>query len=130
MRKPNLYLCALAIVATLTSCSRASGANYEGNLDTVKCDLIAGWAWDANEANKQVSVSIFDGDTLLATVRADGVRPDLKAAGKGEGNHAFVLQVPASIKDGKSHSIRAKIGESGANFELAGSPRALQCPGQ
>lgn len=128
MRKLNPYLCALAGAAVLTSCSRPSGPNYEGNLDTAKCDIIAGWVWDSNDSNKQVSVSIFDGDTLLASVRADGLRPDLKAAGKGDGNHAFVLPVPGSIKDGRPHSIRAKIGEGGSNWELAGSPQVIQCP--
>ena len=128
MRKLNSYLCALAIAALLTCCSRRSGPNYVGNLDIAKCDTIAGWAWDAEDAYNEVSVSIFDGDTLLASVRADGVRPDLKVAGKGDGNHAFVLPVPASIKDGRSHSIRAKIGEGGSNWELAGSPQVIQCP--
>jgi hypothetical protein len=125
MRKLNPYLCALA--ALLTCCSRSSGPSYEGNLDTVNCDIIAGWVWDANEANKQLSVTISDGDTLLASVRADGLRPDLRAAGKGDGSHAFVLPAPGSIKDGRSHSIRARIAEGGSNWELAGSHRVIQC---
>ena len=127
--KLNLLLCGLTMTVMLSSCSRPSAPNYDGQLDTVNCDVIAGWAWNANDANKQVSINIYDGETVIASVRADALRPDLKTAGKGDGNHAFALSPPASVKDGQPHSIRAKIGEAGSTQELIGSPKKLNCPG-
>ena len=126
MKKLNLCL-GSALAVMLTCCSQPSGPNYEGNLDSAKCDVIAGWVWDANEADKALSVTIYDGETILGSVKAEGFRPDLKAAQKGNGNHGFFLATPASIKDGRPHTIRAKIAEGGSNWELAGSGQALTC---
>jgi hypothetical protein len=130
MVKLNLCLCGLAIAATLTCCSRPGAPNYDGQLDTVNCDVIAGWAWDANDANRQIAVNIFDGDSLIGSVKAEELRTDLKAAGKGDGNHSFALPAPVSLKDGRPHSIHAKIGESGSNWELIRSPQEINCPRQ
>jgi hypothetical protein len=127
--KLNLFLCGLAINVMLSSCSRPSAPNYDGQLDTVNCDHIAGWAWDSKDANKHVLVDIYDGDAVIASVRADAFRPDLKAAQKGDGNYAFAVPVPASLKDGRPHTIRAKIAEGGANWELIRSGQAVTCPG-
>ena len=128
MGKLNRFLCGLAVTATLISCSRPSSPNYEGQIDSAACDVIAGWVWDANEPNRKVLVTIFDGDAMIASVRADAFRPDLQAAHKGDGNHAFALPPPASLKDGRSHSIRARIEEGATKWELIRSPQALQCP--
>jgi hypothetical protein len=54
---------------------------------------------------------------------ADG--PDLKAAGKADGAHAFVLDLPTKLKDGRTHSIAAKTDDS--KFELPNSPQLLIC---
>jgi hypothetical protein len=128
MIKLTLRLGGLAIVAILANCTHPAAPNYDGTLDTVNCDVIAGWAWNANDANKQISVNIFDGDSLIGTVKAEGLRPDLKAAGKGDGNHAFALPAPVSLKDGRTHSIHAKIGEAGSSWEVIGSPKEINCP--
>ena len=127
LTKMNLFLCCLAVTVMLSSCSQPSAPNYDGQLDTVNCDVIAGWAWDTNDADKKVSVKIFDGETVIASVQADAFRPDLKAAKKGDGNHAFAVAIPASVKDGRPHSIRAKIGEAGSSWELVRSPQELNC---
>jgi hypothetical protein len=125
----NLLLCGLALTLLLSSCGQPSAPSYDGQLDAVNCDVIAGWAWDANDANKKVMVNIYDGEAVIASVRAEAFRPDLKAAQKGDGNHAFAVPVPASMKDGKPHSIRARIGESGSTWELVRSPQEANCPG-
>jgi hypothetical protein len=127
MTKFILRSCGLAIAAILANCTHPAAPNYDGTLDTVNCDVIAGWAWDANNTNTQVAVNIFDGDSPLGSVKADAFRPDLKAAQKGDGNHAFAFAVPTSVKDGRPHSIRAKIGEAGSNWELIGSPKEINC---
>lgn len=127
--KLNLFLCGLAITVMFSSCSRPGAPNYDGQLDAVNCDHIAGWAWDSNDEDKHVMVNIYDGDAVIASVRADAFRPDLKAAQKGDGNHAFAFSVPASLKDGRPHVIRAKIGEPGSNLELGRSPQEINCPG-
>jgi hypothetical protein len=97
-----------------------------GYLDVVSDEWIAGWAWDSSQPDAQIKVDIFNGDKKLTTVVADQFRQDLLDTKVGDGKHAFTYAVPDSLKDGKSHAIRAKI--SGTNQELGGSSKPLKAP--
>jgi hypothetical protein len=107
----------------------ASGANplYEGYHDTADCTSITGWAWDANQPNTPISVQIYDGTNLLATVPADQYRPDLETAGKGNGVHGFTFTTPSSLKDGLLHTIYVKY--AGTTTNLFSTPRPITCSG-
>jgi hypothetical protein len=94
--------------------------SFDGHLELVNRNEIAGWAWDSSRPKKPVDVEIYDGDTPLKTVPASQFRQDLLEAKIGDGTHGFVWSTPASLKDGKPHSVRAKV--SGSKFELHGSP--------
>jgi hypothetical protein len=93
---------------------------FEGTLDFVGKHRIEGWAWDPKRPNTPVQVDLYDGDTKLATIEADRFRKDVASAKKGDGKHAFYLFPPASLNDGKAHTIRAKI--AGTSVELKKSP--------
>jgi hypothetical protein len=95
-----------------------------GSLDGVSAEGIAGWAWDSSQPDTPIKVDIFDGDKKVTTVTADEFRQDLLDAKIGNGKHGFTYAIPDSLKDGKSHSIQAKI--SGTNQELDGSPKPLK----
>ena len=102
----------------------APSPTLEGNLDLASATEIAGWAWDSKQSDSIISVDIYDGDAKIATVPADQFREDLLKSRKGNGKHSFSLPTPASLKDGKSHKIRAKV--SGTNQELNDSPKVLK----
>jgi hypothetical protein len=87
--------------------------------------VISGWAWNASAPNGQIKIRILEDGRLLMTLTADRPRPDLSAAGKGNGVHAFALDLPAALKDGRSHSIAAKADDS--EFELPNSPQHVTC---
>ena len=72
-----------------------------------------------------LSVDIFDGSTLLATLVAGTFRADLRDAGKGNGNHSFTFTPPAQVKDGQPHQISIRI--AGTNIGLNGTPMPLTC---
>lgn len=109
------------VVLTSTG-SASSFANFEGYLDSVACDRIYGWAWDRDQPNSAISVVIWDGTNLLATIPANEFRSDLP----GNKSHAFNYTTPNSLKDGRTHSIRVTI--SGFNnIELTNSPKSLTC---
>ena len=99
----------------------ANPATVQGHLDAVNAQFIMGWALDTTKPTNPVSVDVFDGDTLLASVAARDFRKDLLAAGKGDGNHAFRVPVPDKLKDGKPHAIHAKC----AGVVLHGSPKTF-----
>jgi hypothetical protein len=102
-----------------------SSARYEGNLERADCDTISGWAWNAVTPEAVIGVQIFGDGQLLTTLTAEGPRPDLLAAGKGNGAHAFAWKLPALPKDGRAHSIGVRAG--GSDYQLANSPRLVTC---
>jgi hypothetical protein len=100
---------------------------YIGVLEQANEEEIAGWARDRNQPNSAVQVNIYDGETLLATLPADGFRQDLLDQGMGDGRHGFSYPTPASLKDSRSHTIRVKM--AGNNAELFASPKTIVLPG-
>jgi hypothetical protein len=115
----------LRVPGNLRQAEPSAPAHYEGRLEYAGCDVISGWAWNALAPNGPIGVRILNDGNPLMTLTADRPRPDLKAAGKGDGAHAFVADLPAILKDGRSHSIAAKTGNS--EFELPNSPQHVTC---
>ena len=99
---------------------------YTGYVDTVTCQSISGWAADRTRLNQSITVSIYDGATLLATISANQSRADVGALLGDNGSHGFSYAVPASLLDGKAHNIHV-VYENNAALDLAGSPKALTC---
>lgn len=98
---------------------------FDGFHDTANCNVISGWAWDANQPNTPINVDIYSDEVFLATVPADIFRQDLFDAGKGNGNHGFSFVTPESLKDEQPHSIRVRFGNSG--LTLFNSPKTINC---
>lgn len=103
----------------------ASSCAFGGNHDVANCNTISGWAWDPDFPNTPMSVDIFDGSTLIATVPANLFRADLQAAGKGNGVHGFSWTVPLSLKNNQPHSITVKY--NGSETKLSNSPKTITC---
>jgi hypothetical protein len=72
-------------------------------------------------------VDLYDGETFLTTFAADLFRKDLLEAGVGNGNHGFFFPTPASLKDGRPHTVRALI--AGTKTELRSSPKTVTLTG-
>ena len=105
--------------------ARRNFVRNEGYLDRVTCDRIDGWAWNSGRPNDPVDVDIYDGSTRLATATANQYHSDLVAAGKGNGSHGFSYALPASLKDGRAHTIKLMI--AGTSFALVGSGASITC---
>jgi uncharacterized protein GlcG (DUF336 family) len=103
-----------------------------GSLDTVNCGMISGQAWDRGQLQHVVSVEIYDGAQLLATVPANQLRKAPLSIDPGGGNqlpdrggnyHGFSYPLPESIKDGISHLITVRF--AGTGTSLVGSPKTI-----
>jgi hypothetical protein len=99
--------------------------NYQGTFDSIDCQSMAGWAWDASQPNSPISVDIYDGAQKIATVRANQFRQDLLNAGIGNGQHGFTFPIPTSLRNYYSHWITVKY--SGLAEQLANNPRIISC---
>jgi hypothetical protein len=104
----------------------------KGHLDEASCGQIAGWAQDRNTADHIVTVRIgFDGEqasNARIQVHADQSRADL-CAPLGSCNHAFKVDVPMSLRDYATHSVRVYAVDTGNGkaFEITGSPTSFAC---
>lgn len=86
----------------------------KGVLDTADCNTISGWTCDPDDFNNSIDVHIYDGvagvGKVVANGKANKERSDLKTAQNtcnGTTTHGFEFATPASLKDGKEHTIYA-----------------------
>ncbi|HUK89930.1 MAG TPA: PKD domain-containing protein, partial [Blastocatellia bacterium] len=101
--------------------------NYVGYLDHAGCDFLSGWAADRNRLNTVITVSIYDGTTLIATVPANLSRPDVGKSLGDNGLHGFSVPTPAALVTHSAHLVHVKF-ETGPTADLHNSPASLTCP--
>ncbi len=79
----------------------------QGHIDGIGPDgWLEGWAADLAPPHRPVEIRVLDGERLLGIGSADRPRPDVKAAGFGNGFSGFSLAMPEDVFDGKPHKIR------------------------
>jgi hypothetical protein len=113
----------VADIAQLLPITDAVPALYEGSVDQIREGIIAGWARDVHRPDIPLTIELLDGGQVIARVRADEFRDDLRAAGKGNGHHGYQLPMPIRLLDGQGHTLRVRI--AGSKFELPRSPIAF-----
>ncbi|MBP2294274.1 GNAT family N-acetyltransferase [Azospirillum rugosum] len=101
----------------------------EGFLDAVG-PVVAGWAWLPSDPGRRLRVEIlFGGSSMREAMRvetrieapADRHRPDLEAAGKGDGRCGFVVPVPDALA-GREHAVDVRLPDF-PEARLRGAPR-------
>ena len=85
--------------------SLTSYSNPVGYLDGANCDAIWGWAFEPNQINTPISVDVYDGNKIIATVLANQLRPDVGTALGDNGLHGFSYVVTQDLKVGRLPSI-------------------------
>ena len=105
----------------VTPVPAASPASLTGFFEAANASVLIGWVWDSSQPNRRVSVGIYDDATLIATVVADQLRPDLEKGRIGDGRYGFRVATPDALRDGKSHTLHAR--PVGTEYELRQSPR-------
>ncbi|MDR6809247.1 hypothetical protein J2Y45_006461, partial [Dyadobacter sp. BE34] len=110
----------------LSGSPKSITCTYGGAFEKIDCYAASGWAWDKNNPDVNQTVELLDGTTVIATLIAKNYRENLKTAGIGTGNYGFDAVFPQQLKDGKTHSILARV--KGIGYVLNGSPKNLLCP--
>jgi len=78
----------LSLRPTRTDAS-APATTLAGHVDAIDARGIVGWASDPRHPERRVSVDIRVGGRVVASVRCDTFREDLRAAGIGDGRAGF-----------------------------------------
>jgi hypothetical protein len=82
----------------------------DGRIESILNGAVVGWAWDPSAPDSHVGVAIVvDGDVLTQAVAAT-FAPGLSEVGVGEGDHAFAIQLPEPVADGRQHWITVVAG--------------------
>ncbi len=92
--------------------------DYIGYVDSANIYRIRGWAADRHRLNISIDVSIYDGGTLITTVPANQLRPDVALYLGDNGLHGFNIPTPALLKDGAAHSISIRFETSNMNLTV------------
>jgi Secretion system C-terminal sorting domain len=100
-----------------------SPPNYNGFFDVADCGTLSGWAWNAVIPNGSLNIEILEGSNVVATGSANLYRADLQQAGLGNGVHAFQIPTPASLKNGQTRTLTARI--AGSSYTLNSSPKTI-----
>ena len=83
---------------------------------------VSGWAFDAADPNRAVTVTVRKGTEILATVTADRLHHAL--AYKASRKHGFELDLPWALADGNVHTLEV---QNDLGRPLSGSPLTLCC---
>lgn len=101
--------------------------NAQGFVDVANETTVSGWAWSPDAPCQPLYVDLYDGELLLARLRADLYRKDLAEASRGNGCHAFQYTVDEARRDGCDHEIRVCF--EGTRIDLTNSPCHVQFGG-
>jgi autotransporter passenger strand-loop-strand repeat protein len=95
----------------------------DGNLERVTRTLIEGWAFEPEGPDTRLRLAILANDAVIGEVVADRYRPDLAAAGIGDGGHSFAFHLPLGFAADRAHQVEVRRTDDWAL--LPGAPATL-----
>jgi SGNH hydrolase-like domain, acetyltransferase AlgX len=88
----------------------APAGGLEGRAEGVIDGCVVGWAWNPEQPSAHLRVRVVVDGQPVAEGFAGLERPDLTAAGIGDGCHAFHIVLPTELADGLGHAIEVLVG--------------------
>src|ERR1044072_2026544 len=84
-----------------------------GRVDELEDSKICGWAFNDDQPGEHLVIRVMRGPQVIASGVANMARRDLPDAGVGDGDHAFAVEVPASITSLQGLMIIAQSQKAG-----------------
>jgi hypothetical protein len=94
-----------------------------GYLDAADLGQVRGWARDAASPHLPVMIEILVDGVVVGETLANRYRPDLVAAGQGDGRHGFEFALPTPLPADSVHVIFTRRASDGT--QLNNSPRTV-----
>jgi hypothetical protein len=70
-------------------------------------------------------IDLYEEKEYITAIDADQFREDLREAGYGKGRHAFRIQTPPQLKDGRAHILSISV--AGTKRTIATTPPIVVC---
>ena len=101
---------------------------YEANVEEADYRSVSGYVWEKDKAGTVITVDAYADHTWVARVKSDMPRPDLREKRFGDGAIGFHAELPAWLRDGRSHTIEVRLSSPG--FRLIGKPKSIVFPSE
>lgn len=105
-----------ALVEGVTRIETPHTALVEGWVDHVSARGIAGWAWSPVYPDLRLPLTLWRDERKIGDVVARELRPDLAAAGKGDGRFGFSFHFDDSVRWEPGADIRVRLGNTGCEI--------------
>lgn len=97
----------------------------QGHIDAIESGRIYGWAWNPEKPDQRISIDIYLRGDLIGSVLADRFRQDLMDIKVGDGNHAFVFDLPVDERDADPASVSVYFTETQMPLSRGGPSQLL-----
>jgi hypothetical protein len=98
-------------------------SSYQGYIDELSVNHIAGWARDLANPNSRVEVEIIlpesEGEKVIRCVRANEFSEVLAAVGVGDGTYSFYVQFPNPLSESDREKVFARVSATQHRLEFA-----------
>lgn len=103
----------------------ATASAASGHFDVIRNHCAVGWAWDPRHPEQRPLIEIVYQDRVVASGRAQHLRPDLKAAKIGDGCYQFHIPLSLTLRDDIARQLTARFADSHAPLNGVHDYRAL-----
>jgi membrane protein involved in D-alanine export len=100
---------------------------YEAVVEEADYRAVSGYVWQKDKGAALVTVDVYADHLWVARARCELVRPDLREKGYGDGSIGFRAEIPAWLRDGRSHTIEARVSQG---FRLIGKSKSIAFPNE
>ena len=111
---------------TMSPAAPSPSRPLEGVVDGISRQIVYGWACPGDSESAPARIEVRANGVLLGSGTANLFRPDLAAAGKGDGHCAFSIALELPPAPGTALHVTAVF--AGQSLSLHGSP--LTCAGE
>ncbi len=101
---------------------------YEANVEEADYRSVSGYVWEKDKAGTVITVDAYADHIWVARVKCDLPRPDLREKRFGDGAIGFHADLPAWLRDGRTHTIDVRLSSPG--FRLVGKSKSITFPSE
>ena len=100
---------------------------YEAIVEEADFRGVSGYVWQKENAGTLVTVDVYADHAWVARAKCELPRPDLRDRGYGDGAIAFHADLPAWLRDGRSHAVEVRVSQG---FRLIGKSKTIAFPNE
>jgi len=98
---------------------------FEAIIEEADHEAISGYVWQRERPSAVTTVDVYVDGPWVAQAQCNRPRPDLRSRGYGDGAIGFRVELPAWLRDGRSHAIEVRLSDG---YRLIGKQKTVVFP--